>query len=239
MRRGAYNTIDEYLNDSYVRGFWGTLYSLQGEGIPLVLPIDQSKVTKAIQNNTRLSHRLYTQLGIDTRKLNDVIQMKVSQGIAQGKSYIDVARDINQSMNTGMNNSLRIARTEGHRIQNESAYDCMVEAKNNGADIVKQWDATMDSKVRPEHAELNGQIRNIDEPFEYNGAEAMYPGDFGIADMDINCRCVVLERASWAVSDEDNTYTKYDNENGVLIRDLSDYDDYESFVEHVSSLYGE
>lgn len=39
-----------------------------------------------------------------------------------------------------MNNAYRIARTEGHRIQNQSAMDAASHAKDNGADVVKQRD---------------------------------------------------------------------------------------------------
>ena len=94
--------------------------------------------------------------------------------------------------------------------------------------MVKQWDATLDSHTRPDHVELDGQIREIDEPFTINGFEAMYPGDFGVPEEDINCRCAILQRARWALDDE-ATYEKWDNENGVLLKDLSEYDNYQDF----------
>ena len=69
-----------------------------------------------------------------------------------------------------MNNGIRIARTEGHRIQVASNLDAMQAAKERGADVVKQWDATLDETTRERHRELDGQIREIDEDFEYSGA---------------------------------------------------------------------
>ena len=56
-----------------------------------------------------------------------------------------------------------------------------------GADILKQWDATLDKKTRKAH-------RLLDEPFEINGHKAMYPSNFGIPSLDINCRCAILQR---------------------------------------------
>ena len=58
-----------------------------------------------------------------------------------------------------MNNAYRIARTEGHRIQNQSSMDAANKAKDSGADVVMQQDATLDSRTRPHHAQLDGQIR--------------------------------------------------------------------------------
>lgn len=39
---------------------------------------------------------------------------------------------------------MRITRTEAHRISQQAAYDALKKAKANGADVVKQWDATLD-----------------------------------------------------------------------------------------------
>ena len=41
-------------NDGYV----GVMYDLQGQGIPLIIPIDQEQVAKAIQTDTKLSKTL-------------------------------------------------------------------------------------------------------------------------------------------------------------------------------------
>lgn len=239
LKYGSYKTIADYLKDCYESSFFQTLYDLQGQGVPLLIPINQKMMTKAIQHDTKLSRKLYSKLGVDITKLNKTIANEITQAIATGESYLAVANRINTQMKSGYFNSVRIARTEGHRIQNESAFDCMTEAKKNGADVVKQWDATLDSHTRPDHVELDGQIREIDEPFTINGFEAMYPGDFGVPEEDINCRCAILQRARWALDDE-ATYEKWDNENGVLLKDLSEYDNYQDFkVNAMKALNGE
>jgi hypothetical protein len=96
-----------------------------------------------------------------------------------------------------------IVRTEGHRIQQASSNDARETAKANGCDVVKQWDGTLDSDTRPTHRRLDGQIRETDKPFEMDGKKAMYPGDFGKAEEDCNCRCVALTRAKWALDEEE------------------------------------
>lgn len=71
--------------------------------------------------------------------------------------------------------------------------------------MVKQWDSTLDGKTRDLHRVLDGQIKELDEPFEAGGMEAIQPGDFGVPAQDCNCRCCLLQRARWALG---NDFTK-------------------------------
>ena len=48
-----------------------------------------------------------------------------------------IAEGMNSPFKRSLSNAIRIARTEGHRIQNEAALDGQKEAKKKGADIVK------------------------------------------------------------------------------------------------------
>ena len=67
--------------------------------------------------------------------------------------------------------------------------------------MLKQWDSTLDGNTRPTHRELDGQIRETDEPFEVDGKKADRPGEFGRPEEDINCRCVALTRARWGLDE--------------------------------------
>ena len=84
--------------------------------------------------------------------------------------------------------------------------ECARQAKKRGADSVKVWDSTLDGKTRPIHRLLDGQVREVEEPFEANGKKAMCPGDFGDPAEDCNCRCALLQKARW---DLDSDETKY------------------------------
>ena len=65
---------------------------------------------------------------------------------------------------------------------------------------------TLDKKTRKAHRLLDVQIRELDEQFEIDCHKAMYPSNFGIPSLNINCRCAVLQRARWALDqDELNT----------------------------------
>lgn len=235
MNSHNYDYISDYLKQCYEDGYLSTMYSLHKQGIPLILPIDQELVVKAIQLDSKLSKPLYESLGINTNDLKKVIRREVSRGISNGYSYRDIARNIRNQMNIGLNKSIRIARTEGHRVNQESTMDGIYAAKEKGADIVKQWDATLDKKTRPSHQRVDGEIREIDERFS-NGL--MFPGDpEGSAGEVINCRCVLLQRARWAIDDETGN-TKWDNENRKLITiDSKNYQDFKKkYLENVDNI---
>lgn len=223
-----YDTIQDYLNSAYEDGFIGTMYNLHGQGIPLVFPIDQEQVLNALTIDSKLSKTLYESLGEDITLLKRKVASEISRGISNNYSFADISRNVSNISNTGLNNAYRIARTEGHRIQNQSIMDAAFKAKEKGADIVKQWDSTLDSRTRPHHTQLDGQIKELDEPFEVAGLKAMHPSGFGIASEDIHCRCVVLQRARWAIEDEQGS-TKWDNETGELITiDSKNYQDFKN-----------
>lgn len=203
LQSKQYDTIKEYLDDSYTKGFTGTMYDLHGQGIPLIFPIDQTQVVDALTMKTKLSKPLYQRLGVDIDSLKKIVNSEISRGIATGRTWAEIAQIIDRRKNINLYRAARIARTEGHRVQQTAAFDAMKKAKGKGADVVKQWDATLDDRTRPDHALLDGQIREVDEPFEVSGYQAMMPGQFGIASEDIHCRCVALQRARWALDDEE------------------------------------
>lgn len=206
MNANQYEKIQDYLEQCYKDAFVGNMYDLHGQGIPVITPINQENVAKAIQHNTKLSKPLYEALGYNVEQLKKTIAGEISRGIATGMMYSEIARNIRNHAQVSNSKAMTIARTEGHRIQEEARNESRHKAKESGADIVKQWDSTLDKKTRPTHQKLDGQIRELDEPFEVNGMKAMYPSGFGKAKEDINCRCVCLQRARWAL-DEDELKT--------------------------------
>lgn len=201
MQGDNYATIDKYLKGCYEDGFIGTMYDIAKQGIPLVLPIDQAAAVKAILTDSKLAQGYYNRLGLDVAKLKKTITQEISRGIASGLSYNDIARNINNVSKSGLYNAQRITRTEGHRIQQSSTRDAQYAAKAKGADVVKQWDAAMDSATRDSHAAVDGEIRELDEKFS-NGLR--YPGDpSGPASEVINCRCTSDTRARWALDEDE------------------------------------
>lgn len=216
-------SVADYLQKAYTNGFVGNMYDLQGQGVPLVIPINQNQVLKAVEK-TGDDFKLANKLGVSTKELKKQVQQELSRGFATELSYADIARNISDYGLSNMHRAMNIARTEGHRVQNTARMDSMQAAKDKGADIVKQWDSTLDGNTRPEHAELDGQVRELDEDFTVGSYSAPCPGMFGDPYMDCSCRCAMLQRARWAVQDE-STYTKWNNETGGFI-ECSGYEDF-------------
>lgn len=198
-----YKSINDYIENCYKDGFLGCMYDIAGQGIPIITPIDQKKVVKAMSVDSKISKNLYTKLGEDVDILKKRIANNISRGIAAGDSYANIARNISNASNVGFNRAMRIARTEGHRVQQQATADAQFAAKEKGADVVKQWDSTLDGKTRPNHRKLDGQLRELEEPFEVAGMKPMHPSDFGRPEEDINCRCTLLQRARWALDDDE------------------------------------
>ena len=206
LHKKEYTKIEEYLEECYRDGYIGALYDIQGQNVPLIMPIEQEQVVKALQLDTQISEGLYTRLGEDVIDLKKKVSSEISRGIASGLYYADIARNISNVSKTGYSNAKRIVVTEGHRIQNAAALDCARHAKRRGADCVKIWDSTLDGKTRDTHRQLDGQMKDIEEPFEIAGMTAMYPGDFGDPAEDCNCRCALLQKAKWDFSYDETKY---------------------------------
>ena len=224
-----FDTIDEYLKECYKQAHIGTLFDLQGQGVPLILPLNQEQIIKAVTLNSKLSAPLYNALGYNLDALKISVVQEISRGIAQELSYEEIARNLKNVTNVDYNKSLRIAKTEGHRIQQEATYDVQKRAIQKGADVVKQWDSTLDGKTRPTHRSLDGKIVGVDEYFKSeSGYKALYPGGFNVASEDCNCRCCLLQRAKWALSDEE--FTKMNGETNEL-QHFESVDNYEKFKE--------
>lgn len=196
-----FTTVSEYLDECYVDGFIGTVFDAHGQGVPIITPINQEAMVRAVQLESKISVGLYTRLGENIAKLKKRIASQVSRGISSGMSYAQVAQQLEGCSKFGYNRAITIARTEGHRIQTTATMDAMTAAKEKGADVVKQWDSTLDDVTRESHRQVDGEIRELDKPFS-NGLD--FPGDpeGGPAEV-ICCRCALLQRARWALDDDE------------------------------------
>lgn len=202
----SYSTIDEYLKSTYEDSFFSTMYGLHKQDVPLIIPFSQDEVvqmTSVAGDGIKLSEKLYQ----DTWKLATITREEISRGIATGASYIAIAQTLEKRSEASYKQAKMIVSTEAHRIQEEVQYKTLQKAKEKGADVVKQWDSTLDKRTRMTHIELDGQLREIDQPFKIpsTGATAQYPGGFGIAKEDIRCRCTSLQRARWALDKSEVT----------------------------------
>ena len=220
MNNKQYATVSEYLTDCYENGFASAMYSLHKQGVPIIMPLDQKAVVKGAKLDSKVSKKLY---GSYVTELKKHIRSEVSRGVATSLPYKDIARNLNMQTNIGLNKAMRIARTEGHNVQVSSSYETSQRAKEKGADVLKQWSAALDGRTRESHARVDGEIRELDEKFS-NGLK--YPGDpaGGAAEV-VNCRCALLQRARWAL-DEDELQTLKDRAEYFGLDKADTFDDY-------------
>ena len=108
------------------------------------------------------------------------LKRTLAEGVANGESIPNLASRISGVYDEAKGSrSVLIARTETINASNSGALEAY---KQSGIVEKKEWLATMDDRVRDEHAAMNGEVVDIDKPFS-NGE--MYPGE-------PNCRCTVL-----------------------------------------------
>jgi len=82
-----------------------------------------------------------------------------------------------------------IARTETTRASGAAVQSALVQADVKW----KGWLSSRDDWVRDTHQRMDGQVREVSEPFvSPSGALGQHPGGFGVKAEDINCRCIEL-----------------------------------------------
>jgi uncharacterized protein with gpF-like domain len=92
--------------------------------------------------------------------------------------------------NFSVDRAIMIAENEANSIWNDAEYE---EALRSGKKR-KTWHTIIDKRTRDWHAEVNGQTKQITEPFEVNGELLQFPRDESLGASGgniVNCRCSV------------------------------------------------
>lgn len=122
------------------------------------------------------------------------INSAVMQGIIQGKTVDDIAKNLAATVTDMSHTSaIRNARTMTTSAQNGGRIDSYKRAQSMGVKLVQVWMATLDSRTRHEHRQLDGQKRPIGTPFKIDGMEIEFPGDPKAEPYLVyNCRCTLI-----------------------------------------------
>lgn len=162
---------------------------------------DKQYIRKVVDENTikRISTAKFLELPFrdididkDKRWNSKKINAELLQSIEQGESFDKMADRLQKVTDMNKVSAIRNARTMTTSFENMGRIDGMKDMQANGVILKKQWLATNDNKTRDAHAELNGQIAEIDEPFRNMLGEIMYPGDPSADPGNIyNCRCTL------------------------------------------------
>ena len=127
---------------------------------------------------------------------NKLVNGAITQGIIQGESVQKIAHRIAESTGESCYKSaLRNARTAYTGAQNAGRIEGMHQAQRLGINVMKQWVSAHDGHTRDAHLHLDGQTKEVDEPFDSDfNDDIMYPCDPNGAPANVyNCRCTLIE----------------------------------------------
>jgi DNA helicase IV len=153
-------------------------------------------------------------LDIGKKEINEIIQSKISdlslndrlermrrqsllsikqqllKGIKARDTFEQLFKRIKQVIELAARKIRTIARTEAHRLINQAKID--VAKQSFDPRLLKVWDGTLDSRIRPAHKHLDGIAIPIYSNFvSTNGGYGPAPGMMRNASDDVNCRCVL------------------------------------------------
>lgn len=154
---------------------------------------DSATVTKLLNEHPELLPRKVVNGVKDQAWNRRKIANAVMQGIIQGEAIDEIAdRIARQTGSQNMNAMTRYARTAMTGAQNAGRMETMHEAQDMGIKVKKRWIATLDSRTRDAHQDLDGQVQEVDKPFDSELGKIMYPGDPTAHPANVwNCRCTL------------------------------------------------
>ena len=154
--------------------------------------VDESTVARLMRDPTMDLHDLMG--SVNGKKMaawnNRAISGEILQGIVEGDSIDRIAGRITNVTGMDMKAAIRTARTMTTGAENAGREDSYIRAQDMGIKMKQQWVASLDDRTRDSHRLLDGEIREVGEPFS-NGLR--FPGDpSGPPEEVYNCRCTLI-----------------------------------------------
>ena len=123
-----------------------------------------------------------------------MIKQEITAGFEEGASTQEIARRIRKLyQDFSVRRAMTIARTEVVAASNAGSH---FAAEQTGLDYERVWLSSRDERVREDHADMDGQRRGKNEPFEApDGSLLMFPGDTSLgaaASQTVMCRCMEI-----------------------------------------------
>lgn len=154
---------------------------------------DEHTVDRLIRDRPELQPRRVVNGQKDEAWNRLKISNAVTQSVLQGESIDKLANRIGK--NTGISNEramMRYARTAMTGAKNGGRLEAMEQAQAAGINVRKKWIATLDSRTRDAHQNLDGEVQEIDKPFDSDLGDIMFPGDPAAEPANVyNCRCTL------------------------------------------------
>lgn len=152
------------------------------EGDKTLLPKPSQKTLAKIEKSLKEGKDIRW----NTRKIN----AEVLQGILQGDSMDKIAARMRRVTDMNATSAIRNARTMVTGAENAGRMDMLRQAGKDGIQVKKKWLATKDKRTRHWHLDLDGVLKDEDEPFTNEHGDIMYPGDPNADPANVyQCRC--------------------------------------------------
>lgn len=199
----AMSIVKGYMPEAYAIGVnYGTYLIETGIGIDTSFTLyDRAAVERLWRENPKLlpdptpgskTEQLLRE-NKDMRWNQRHIQSEITQGIMQGESIEQVAqrmKNVTDMDNRAANRNAATMLTSAH---NGGRIDVFERAEDMGIKTKKVWLATLDGHTRYSHRQLDGQVREVNKPFDSVFGKLMFPGDPNGYPGDIyNCRCTMI-----------------------------------------------
>lgn len=183
---------------------------------------NEKAVERLIKDNPKILPKEFLKKTKDEKWNMRNVRSQITQGIIQGESIPKIAKRLAEAVpNRNEKQMVLHARTAMTSAQNGGKMQRFKDAEDLGIKFRKVWVATLDSRTRDTHQELDGQAVKPDEPFEVQGMKIMFPGDPDAdASLTFNCRCtMVTELDDYPSSFDRRAYDEYEDEDGGYHRD--------------------
>lgn len=150
---------------------------------------------------------------------NKLINGAITQGIIQGEGIPEIAKRIAQKTGeSSYASAVRNARTAYTGAQNAGRIEGLHQAQRLGINVKKRWLATLDGRTRDSHRKLDGQVQEVDKPFNSELGKIRYPGDPTAAGGNVyNCRCTL----TYVYPEYPSEMKRRDNTTGEVVGDMT------------------
>lgn len=183
--------ISNSMEEQYLENYFRTAYLLEYEtqkkmGFRRFNP----EVLEQALNNPIAGLTLKEILEKNRQAITWRIRQEITQGLIAGESYQKMAQRIRSALGGDRSKALTVAWTEAGRAQILGRLEAIEQAEEY-IEVERVWDAALDRRTRPAHRVLDGQKADEEGYFHYRGMRAKGPHLWGVARMDIRCRCTV------------------------------------------------
>ena len=154
---------------------------------------DSATLTRILRDDPQILPEVSTDPDRDYVWGRKQITSAITQGFIQGESIPEIGKRIGEKLGSSSQKHMqRLARTAMNSAQNAGRIEAMYNAKEMGIKVQKMWIATLDNRTRDSHQDLDGQVQDVDKPFESMLGDILFPGDPDADPANVwNCRCAL------------------------------------------------